>query len=253
VKFVWAVFRREVKSYFVSPLAYTAIAVFLIIQGVLFAAALNTYQMLRIRAAQNPLMEVPGPEALIRDFFGTDVIYALLLIVPLLTMRLLAEERKQHTAELLLTAPMTTRQLVAGKFLGSVFILVVMLVLALWMPALVIAWGDADTGVLLTGLVGAFLYGAFLLAIGLLASSLTESPFVAAILAMCFVAGFTWVGTQAAELPYIGKNLDRFTPLTNLGVFAQGVFDSHAFVYFVSMVLFVLDLTARVVDSQRWR
>ena len=253
MRFVWAVVRREVKSYFVSPLAYTAIAVFLAIQGVLFAAALVQYNALRIQAAQNPLLKLPGAEIVIRDFFGSDVLWALVVIVPLLTMRLLADERRQHTAELLLTAPMTTRQLVVGKFLGSLVVLVVMLLMTLWMPLLVLAWGDADPGVLVSGLLGAVLYGAFLLALGLLASSLTESPFVAAIIAVLFIAGVTFLGIQATNLPVIGRNLDQFTPAANLAEMAQGVIDSHALVYFLSMITFVIELTARVVDSQRWR
>lgn len=253
MSYIWALVRREVKSYFVSPLAYTAIAVFLVIQGVLFAGALMEYNRQRIAAAQNPLAQLPGAEAIVRGFFGSDVLWALVVIVPLLTMRLLADERRQHTAELLLTAPMTTRQLVTGKFLGSFVVLVVMLAMTLWMPLLLIVWGDADPGVIVSGLLGALLYGAFLLALGLLASSLTESPFVAAIVALLFIAGVTFLGIQATNLPVIGRNLDQFTPASNLAQLAQGVIDTHAVVYFVSMVVFVLDLTARVVDSQRWR
>jgi ABC-2 type transport system permease protein len=253
MKFVWAIFRRELKSYFTAPLAYIAISVFFLIQGVLFAGALIAYEGVRLDAAQNPLVEVPGPESIIRGTLGQDIIWALLLIVPLLTMRLLADERRQHTAELLLTAPMTTRQLVGGKFLGSLFVLVVMVVGVSWMQLLLVPWGDADLAVIVTGLLGALLYGALMLAVGLLASSLTESPFVAALLALLFVAALTFGGMQAEEIPFIGKDLDQFTPATNLGVLAQGVIDSHALVYFASMVLFTLEVTSRVVDSQRWR
>lgn len=253
MSFVWAIVSREVKSYFVSPLAYTAIAVFLLIQGGFYVMALANFQMMRIEAAQNPLMELPGPETLIRTFYGSDAVWTLIFIVPLLTMRLLAEERKQHTAEMLLTAPMTTRHLVAGKFLGSVVVLVLMLALSVWMPAILVAWGDADPSVIYTGLLGALLYGCFLLAVGLLASSLTESAFVAAILALLILGIFTWAGTQAAEVPLIGKTLAQVTPVKNLTELAKGVFDTHAVVYFLSMIVFVLDLTARVLDSQRWR
>lgn len=253
MSFVWAIVRREVKSYFVSPLAYTAIAVFLAAQGFLYFLSLQQYQAQRLAAAQDPLRTVPGVEMIIRTFFGTDVLYPLMLIVPLLTMRLLAEERKQHTAELLLTAPMTTRQLITGKFLGSFFVLMLMIILSLWMPLLIVLWGDADTGVLFSGLLGALLFGAFVLAVGLFASSLTESPFVAAIGALALVAAVIWAGAQASRLPLIGKELDQFTPMTNLATLAQGVIDTHAIVYFISVIVFLLDLTARVVDSQRWR
>lgn len=249
----WAVFKREVRSYFSSPLAYAAIAVFVAVQGVLFLLAISAYMNRLSRAASNPGIQLPPVEALVRDLLGSDIVWALFLIVPLLTMRLLAEERRQHTAELLLTAPMTTRSLVLGKFLGSVFVLVIMLVLSLWMPFVMHLWGGCDPAVIWTGYAGAFLYGAFLLALGLLASSLTESVVLAAFLSLLLVTIVNVAGEMTVEIPYIGVALEQFTPVRNLAKIARGVLDSQPVIYFVSMTLFVLDLTARVVDSQRWR
>lgn len=253
MKFVWAVFKREVKSYFVSPLAYAAIAVFLAIQSVLFAFSLGRYQSVVVRARMDPRTQPPALEGLIRDNLGMDILWALFLIVPLLTMRLLAEERRQHTAELLLTAPMKTRHLVLGKYLGSIFVLVLMLGLTIWMPLLLRMWADVDPMVVVSGYAGAFLYAAFLLACGLLASSLTESSIMAAFLALLFVALATTAGSLAAAVPYVGASLGQFTPTTNLGEFAKGVIDTRAVVYFATTIAFVLDITARIVDSQRWR
>lgn len=252
MKFIWAIFKRELRSFFVSPLAYTAIATFLALMGVLFLLSLNAYENLRIQSATR-LRPVPAAEALVKDLLGSNVIWSLVLIVPLLTMRLLAEERRQHTAEMLLTAPMTTRQLILGKFLGSLFMLVMMLGLCFWMPLLMRMWGDADPGPIITGYLGAFLYGGFLLAVGLLASSLTESPFQSAILAFVFLALLNMSGYAAAAIPYIGQGLEQFSPLTNLKALAQGTIQTQAVIYFVSLTVFMLDLTARVVDSQRWR
>ncbi len=253
MNFVWAVFKRELKSYFVSPLAYVAIAVFLLVQGLLFAWALRAYEMARIRAASNPMAQVVPVETLIRSLLGDDLIWALFLIVPLLTMRLLAEERRQHTAELLLTAPMTTRQLVLGKFLGSTAVLLVMLGLTAWMPLTLRMWGNCDPGVIMAGFLGAVLYGAFLMAVGLLASSLTESIMVAAFITLLLVAVINVLGPLASTLPYIGGSLEQFTPVGALQRLARGVLDSQALIYFLTCTYFVLDLTARVVDSQRWR
>lgn len=252
MNFIWAVFKRELRSYFVSPLAYTAIATFLALMGALFLMSLNAYEALRIRSATT-LRPVPGAESLVKDLLGNDIIWSLVLIVPLLTMRLLAEERRQHTAELLLTAPMTTRQLILGKFLGSLFILSAMLGMCFWMPLLMRLWGDADPGPIVTGYIGAFLYGAFLLAVGLLASSLTESPFQSAILAFVFLAILNMSGFAVAAVPVIGPGLEQFSPLTNLISLAQGTIQTQAVIYFLSLTVFMLDLTARVVDSQRWR
>lgn len=252
MNFVWAIFKREVRSYFVSPLAYTAITVFLAMMGVLFYAALNQYNMQRLQAAQK-LQTMPGPEVLVTDFLGSDTIWALLVIVPLLTMRLLAEERKQHTAELLLTAPMSTRHVVWGKFLGSAFVLVCMLALSLWMPLTLWYLGDADPARIWSGYAGALLYGSFLLALGLLASSLTESPFLAAFMALLFISLASVAGVGARLIPLIGGELSLFTPDENLRTFAAGVIDSQAVVYFLTMTLLLLEITASVVDSQRWR
>jgi len=249
---VWAVFKRELKSYFVSPLAYTAIAAFVVIMGILFLFTLSSYQN-SIRAAGQLLRQVPGAGILITDLLGNNVMWALIFIVPLVTMRLLAEERRQHTAELLLTAPMTTRQLVLGKFLGAVVILVVMLALLAWMPLIARLWGDADPGLVWTGYLGAFLYGAFLLAIGLLASSLTESTFIAAIIALGLLTLVNWGGLAVGQIPVIGPGLEKFTPVENLKLLTRGTIETSAVVYFLTMTAFVVDLTARIVDSQRWR
>ncbi|HHN75509.1 MAG TPA: hypothetical protein ENK10_09800 [Acidobacteria bacterium] len=253
MNFVWAVFRRELKSYFVSPLAYTAMAVFVAFQGVLFFMALGQYESLRLRAASNPLLEVPGGEMIVRSFLGQDLIWTLLVIVPLLTMRLLAEEKKQHTAELLLTAPMTTRHLVLGKFFGACAVLAVMLAITTWMPTLLLEWGHIDPAPMISGYLGAFLYGALLLALGLLASSLTDSSMIAAFLALAMVALVNLGGVLAVKIPFIGENLEQFTPSANLNLLARGVIDTQPLVFFAAAIIFVLDLTSRVVDSQRWR
>ena len=253
MSFVWAILRREIKSYVVSPLTYTAIAVFIVFQGVAFFFALGEYERLRMAAAQNPMMTVPGAETLVRGFLGNDIIWTMLVIVPLVTMRLLSEERRQHTAELLLTAPLTTRQLVIGKYIGALCLLVAMLVLTAWMPLLLDAWGDLDYAPLVTGYLGAFLYGALLIAIGLLASSLTESVMIAAFMTLLMIGGVNVAGVLATEIPIIGYSLEKFTPSGNLQLLAQGVIDTLPLVFFASTIGFVVELTARIVDSQRWR
>ncbi len=253
MNFVWAVFRREVRSYLVAPLAYTATAVFLLMQGGFFVAALQQYERLRIQAAQNPLLEVPGLETIVRSLLHDDLIWALLIIIPLLTMRLLAEERRQHTAELLLTAPMTTRHLVTGKYLGALFVLVVMLTMTVWMPVLLMVWGSVDPAPIVTGYLGAFLYGAFLLALGLLASSLTDSPMIAAFFCLVMIAVVNIFGVMAPQIPVIGQSLERFTPSGSLALLATGIIDTQPLIFFATTILFFVDLTARIVDSQRWR
>ncbi|UCF67542.1 MAG: ABC transporter permease [Acidobacteriota bacterium] len=253
MRFVWAVFRREIKSYFVSPLCYTAIAAFLGIMGVLYYALLMGYERTRLRAAMNPLAEMPGVENIVRGMLGSDIMWAFLIIVPLLSMRMLAWERQQHTAELLLTAPMTTWHLVLGKFFGAVFVLITMLALAVWMPFVVVYWGSADPAPLLSGILGVLLYGALMLAIALLASSLTESTIQAGFLTLLFMAVVYVVGILVPRVPLVGENLEQFTPGGNLSLLARGVVDTQPLVYFLSMTALLLFLTSQIVDSQRWR
>lgn len=253
MNFVWAILRREVRSYLVSPLAYTAVAVFVIFQGLGFLLSLGAYERLRVQAAANPMQTVPGAESIIRGSLGQDIIWTMLIIVPLLTMRLLSEERRQHTSELLLTAPMTTREIVLGKYFGALCMLVVMLLLTAWMPMILDVWGEIDYSQVFTGYLGAFLYGALLIAIGILASSLTESVMIAALLTLLMIGGINVAGLFATEVPIIGRSLEQFTPSGNLQLLARGVIDTLPLVYFASTVIFVLEMTARIVDSQRWR
>jgi ABC-2 type transport system permease protein len=252
MNFIAAIFRRELKSYFVSPLAYAAIAAYLIIMGLFFLLALNSYQTLRIRAAQS-LQRIPGVDILVTNLLSSDSTWPLILIVPLLTMRLLAEERRQHTAELLLTAPITTRHIVWGKFLGAWFILACMLLLSIWMPLTLWKLGDADPARIVSGCAGALLYGGLVLALGLLASSLTESPFLAAILALVLTAASSFLTGLAGAVPVIGATLTQFTPGANLATFASGVIETQALIYFVSITIMFNEITAGVIDSQRWR
>lgn len=249
----WAIVKRELRSYLVSPVSYTAIMVFLLIQGGLFILSLRSYQSMMLRATVDPRIEVPTAGVLVQTMLGTDIIWSLLIIVPLVTMQLLAGEKQRHTAELLLTAPITTRQIVAGKFAGALVMLAVMLTLTGWMVGVLRVWGDADPAPILVGYLGAFLFGAFTLALGLLASSLTESPFQSALLALVLLVVAYAAGSLAPMVPYIGQDLEQFTPTANVGRLSRGVIDSQALVYFLSLTYLVLDLTARVLDSQRWR
>ncbi len=253
MRYVWAIFRRETRAYSVSLMSYTAVTVFLGLQGVLFWLALRNYQRIHFQAVQDPRIEVPTAGFLAQSFLASDIVWPLLLIVPLLTMQLLAGEKQRHTAELLLTAPMTTRHVVLGKFFGSVAMLVVMLLLMGWIPLVLRIWGNADPAPIAVGFLGALLYGSFLMALGLFASSLTESPFQAALLSLLLLAGVFASGEFVQYLPFVGDGLVQFTPMANLGILARGVLDTQSVIYFVSLTVMMVELTARTLDSQRWR
>ena len=148
---------REFKSYLASPMAYVVTGIFLVLTGFLFSISPATYF-----------------ETSIRGFLGTGNLL-LLLLASVLTMRLLAEERKMGTLELLLTVPVRDSEVILGKFLGSLGILVTMLILTLYYPLLLAIFGDPDPGPIVTGYLGLFLLGSVSLAIGIFTSSLTSN------------------------------------------------------------------------------
>jgi ABC-2 type transport system permease protein len=241
--------KREILSYFHSPVAYVAIIGFLLLRAIFFAGQLVfLLQMQLSRQVQN--IEA---EQVLRDMFGGDMFWALLVIAPLLTMRLLSEEQSQHTAELLLTAPISTSQIVVGKFLAALVVLLVMVLLSLGMPAIFIAYTGASWLPVISGVVATMLFGGVLIGVGLLASSLSESQFVAAMLGVAFNLFLYLFGSLITRVPFIGASLDQFSMITNMEHLVRGVVDTSALLFFLTTTALFVFLTARLLDSQRWR
>ena len=167
---------KEFKSYLASPMAYIVTGIFLAVTGFLFRGSQSTYF-----------------ETSIKGFLETGSLL-LLLLAAVLTMRLLAEERKMGTLELLLTAPVRDSEIILGKFLSSLGILIVMLALTLYYPILLMLFGDPDMGAIGTGYLGLFLLGCTSLAVGLFASSLTSNQLVAAVVAGGILVGLWCLG-----------------------------------------------------------
>ena len=172
---VWTITWRELKSYFASPLAYILSAVFLFITGYFFAGIL-----------------LQSRQASMRDSLQT-ITFLFLLLSPAMTMRLLAEEQRMGTLELLLTSPLHDWQVVVGKFLGNLIWFIIMVILPmLTYVVILIRYGSPDYGPLVTGYLGLILLGAACFSIGLLTSSLTQNQVVAAALSMVILI-FLWV------------------------------------------------------------
>lgn len=228
--------KRELSAYFGSPVAYVIIAVFLLVMGFLFAMSVYYTRQATLRGL----------------FLNTGII--LLFVAPLLTMRLLAEEQRTGTIELLLTSPVREVEVVLGKFLASLVFLIVMLGLTLWYALVLRMLGNPDGGPMLSGYVGALLFGASFLAVGLLASSLSKNQVVAAfvgfgILLMLYLidsAGGFLGGSAQAVLSYVA-----ITP--HLDDFTKGVISSTDVVYYLSLIAVCLFLTTNVLQVRRWR
>jgi len=170
-----------------------------------------------------------------------------------LTMRLLAEERKMGTAELLLTAPVRDSEIVVGKFLGSLGILAVMLVLTFYYPVLLMWFGDPDLGPIATGYLGLFLLGCASLAVGLFASSLTSNQIVAAVVAGGILFALWFLGWTTDFLPEgLGKVIGYMSLSYYFSDFTRGVIDTRAVVYYLSIMGLFLFLTVRSLENSRW-
>jgi ABC-2 type transport system permease protein len=233
---IWAIAQRELQSYFVSPLAYVIGFFFLLASGLLFALILGL-----------------SSEATLRPLFG-QLAVILLFIAPALTMRLLAEEQRTGTLELLLTAPVRDSELVLGKFLGVFLLLLALLAVTLVYPAILFLAGNPDRGPILSGYLGVILLGAAFLAVGLFASSLTQNQIIAYLLAFVILL-LLWLADGMGNFTggRIG-DLFRFLSVTrHFDEFPRGIIDTRHVVYFLSVIAAALFFTVLSVQARRWR
>lgn len=227
---------REFKSYLASPTSYVVIGIFLLLTGFFFSISSTTYFETSIRG--------------LWEFWGTLL---LLLLASVLTMRLLAEERKMGTLELLLTAPVRDSEVIMGKFLGSLGILTVMLALTFYYPILLMSFGDPDMGPIITGYLGLFLLGGASLAVGLFASSLTSNQLVAAMVAGGIIFSLWFVGMAAGLLPEaMGDVISYLSLYYHFSSFLRGVIDTRGIIYYLSITVLFLFLATRSIESSRW-
>jgi len=228
---------KEIKSYLTSPMAYIVTGIFLVLTGTFF----TTY-----------LAGTAYSDTSIRGFVESSQLL-LLLFAAILTMRLIAEERKLGTWELLLTAPVRDTEVVLGKFLGSLAVLVTMLVLTLYYPILLEGLGDPDWGPIGTSYLGLFLLGSTALAVGIFASSLTSNQIVAAVIAGGILAALWLVGMAGGTAPEaLGEVLSYLSLSYHFNDFIRGVVDTRAIIYYLSVTALFLYLAIRSLETSRW-
>ncbi|HOM80546.1 MAG TPA: ABC transporter permease subunit [Armatimonadota bacterium] len=231
------IMRRELHSYFTSTIAYSVAAFFLLICGYLFFATVKVTQ-----------------EATLLYLFHNAAV-TLLLISPAMTMRLVAEERRSGSIELLMTAPVTDTQVIIGKYLGALVFYASMLLLTLQYPIILLRLGSPDGGPMLTGYIGLFLLGAAFLAIGLVASTLTKNQIVAAVGAfsvMLILWVISWVGSTGASSTW-SEVLRQLSLLDRFGNFTKGLIDSRDVIFFLSIIGFCLFLSVRALGAVKSR
>lgn len=233
----WAIFKKELRIYFVSPLAYVFLGVFLFLAGLFFYLGIT----------------MTG-EASLRVMLG-NLGVSLLFLLPLLTMRHFAEERRSGTYELMMTAPVPLWALLLGKWAASLVLCLVLLAGTLLFPAILAYYGDPDWGIVATSYLGLLLLcGAFVSA-GLFSSSLSDEPVAAGLIGVIILLPF-WIAGTASELveaDWLRSTFRHLSFLTQIEPFTRGVIDTGALAWFALFTFAFLFLTWRSVESRRWR
>jgi ABC-2 type transport system permease protein len=254
VKNVWIIFRKELKSYFASPIAYSIMALYAVVFGFFFYAALKYVQLWSMRSA----MMGGGPSVNINEMIVRPVLMNVsvigLFLIPMITMRLFAEEKRSGTIELLMTSPIRDIELILGKYLAAVALYGVILLVSAVNLTFLFMYGKPDFKPIIVGYLGLLLQGACLLAIGTFISTLTKNQIIAGVAGFC-VALLLWVlqWTTEFEATGISAVLGYLSVVAHFEPFSKGVLDSKDIVFFLSAIFLGLFLTARSTESLRWR
>jgi len=250
---IFAIWQRELKAYFVSPIAYVVLTVFTFLSGFFFFAILaNVVQNTMMQQGpQSQPVDVPG--IVTRSVFGTmSVIF--LFMIPMLTMGLFAEEKRRGTIELLLTTPVSNVQALIGKYIASLTFLLIMVLLSALTISPLFIYGSPDWKPIMGGYLGLFIYGAALLALGLFISTLTENQIVSAAITFGVILVLWLIEAFSSGAQGVAKDV-----LTYLSVVAEllkiikGVIDTSHVIFYLTFALVGLFLTYRSLESMRWR
>jgi gliding motility-associated transport system permease protein len=249
---IWAITRKELEQYFASPVAYAVVTLFLILCSIFFYIYLTFYVQNSAMAGQMGGENMELSQSVIRPFLS-NVSFFFVLILPMLTMRQFAEEKKLGTYELLTTSPITVPQLVLGKYMGVLSFIFCILILASIYPAILLIFGKPDVGPILTGFLGLLLLGSAILAVGIFFSSVTESQIIAVVLSFVFLLVFWIINWLSRSEAWYGKVLQYVSIFQRFDDFTKGVLNLNDAFYFLSFAFFALFATGIVLQSQRWK
>lgn len=250
-----AILAKELRACFVSPVVYVVGAVFLFSFGIL------SFVLVRLAGgAAVQQMQVQGMAAMLnlndmvfRPAFYWTGILILLILLPVLTMRLFAEERKLRTFELLMTSPIAVTQMVAAKFLSAFLVFLGLLALTSVVPLVLSVYNNFDWSPVLAGYLGLALLGALYLATGIFASAVTENQIIAVLGSFGTLFMLWLLGLMGSQDTLAGKVLSYVSYSEHFVRLLRGLVDTKDIVYFLSSSFFMLFLTHRVVESQRWK
>jgi ABC-2 type transport system permease protein len=255
MKNLWIIAKKELRTYFTSPIAYVVMTVFLVLVGFFFYSLMYWFNAQSMQMAQNQYYanQININQMLFSPLFH-NISIILLLMLPLLTMRLFAEEKKIGTEELLYTSPISVGEIILGKFIASLLVLVAMLALTGLLAVFTFLYGNPELAPVLMGYLGLFLLGASFIAIGLFFSSLTDNQIVAAVLTFGSLLLF-WIISWAsnAATGFWKEVLNYISIFQHFDNLTQGILDTTDIVYYLSFAFFGLFLTHTVIQSRRWR
>jgi ABC-2 type transport system permease protein len=254
---ILAVAGKELRAYFHSPIAYLVMAVYAVLCGFFFYSFAATYVVQTFRMQAMGGMGMPNMtinDYVIRPLFQGVLSIVLLLVIPLITMRLYAEEKRSGTIELLMTSPITDFQIIAGKFLGALMLFGTMIVITFAYVSTLFIYGNPSAKPLIAQAVGLFLFGASLLALGMWISTFTKNQIIAAVVsfaAFLLIYVLNWVTAYSSGT--VSKVLSYMALTTHFDGFAKGVVDLKDLVYYVSVIALGVFLTARSVEALKGR
>ncbi|MBV9072535.1 MAG: ABC transporter permease subunit [Acidobacteria bacterium] len=251
---VWIIFTKELRSYFVSPIAYLLLTMFAIIFGFFFFVAIKSFVVFGMeQQMRGEMMPMNVNEQIIRPLLSNLSVIGLFFI-PMITMRLFAEEKRSGTIELLTTSPLRDLEIVLGKWLAAVALYVAMLLFTSLNFAFLFHYGNPDWKPLAIGYLGLLLQAGCLLAIGTFISTLTRNQIIAgaATFGVCLMLWiFEWVA--GFDTSVWAKILSYLSVTVHFDSFARGVLELKDAVYYATVILFGLFLTSRSMESLRWR
>jgi len=251
---IWIICRRELRSYFVSPIAYVLMVMFALIFGWFFWNMLGAFVFYSMASQmRGEMMPMNINEQIIRGLLANMNVVGLFFI-PVITMRLFAEEKRNGTIELLVTSPVDDLEVIVGKWLAAVGLYAGMLLLTGLNVVFIFKYGNPDWKPLAVGYLGLLLQAAALLAIGTFISSLTKNQIIAGaasfgVCLLIFVLG--WAGGY--ETSTWAQVLSYMSVTTHMESFTKGVLDTKDAVYYLTVIFLGLFLTARSLESLRWR
>jgi ABC-2 type transport system permease protein len=240
---IFTIAARELRSLFLSPLAWSILAVVQLILAYIFLTQLDVFMAVQSRLVG--LAGAPGVTEIIAAPILGNAAIVWLLVVPLLTMRLVSEERRSQTLSLLFSAPLSMSEIVVGKYVGVMGFLLPAMLLILLMPLSLLMGGSLDVGMLAAGMLGLLLLLAVFAAVGLFTSTLTEQPIIAAVSSLGITL-LLWI------IDWGGSDLFAYLSLQrHFESLLKGVFDSSDVIYYLLIIIFFIGLSIRRLDADR--